>query len=157
MSNAFYDDWEDLLSHKSHAEGDCIIWDAGCHSTGYPMVRWDGQMVMVKRKMMEDKLNIKLVRSQRIRHVGCDNIKCINPDHYALYEYGEEEWNCYKLEYEERLRQEVEDLYTAWVHPLNGTKYGAIPHIKKNQERLMSSGTIRRILKQRNIFPEHMK
>lgn len=158
MSNAFYDSWDDLLAAKTHVEGDCLIWDAGCHSQGYPMVRWDNKMVMVKRQMIENKLNIKLVRSQRIRSNGkCDNIRCVNPDHYSLIERDQEEWKCYRIAYDDELRQEVADIYEHYSHPKTGTKSGAIPYIKKHQKTQMATGTIRRILKELNIFPDYLK
>ena len=120
-----YDTWQELIEDKTHVEGDCIIWDAGTHKQGYPMVRWDLNMVQVVRKQMEEKIGKKLDgRNQRVKNRGCGNVLCVNPDHYIVADYGTMDWNCVNhIAYSE---QDCEDIYKMYDEHVSskGTKYG---------------------------------
>ena len=91
MSNKNFENWAELLAAKTSIQGDCLIWTEGCHSQGYPMTRWDGEMVLVKRKVMEDKLGTTLERGRRVKNT-CGNQLCVNVDHYFVAEQGTKEW-----------------------------------------------------------------
>ena len=126
-----YDTWQELIEDKSHREGDCIIWDAGTHSQNYPMVRWDGKMVQVVRQQMEEKTGVKLKgRDQRVKNKVCNNVLCVNPDHYIVADYGSKEWECTPFQYEKDEQKKIYEIYKNFLSP-NGTKYGYIREVKK--------------------------
>lgn len=129
MGKRLYDTWEDLIAAKTHREGDCLIWDAGCHSQGYPMARWGNKMVKVDRTQCELKLDRTFDRSTRVKN-ECGNIKCVNPDHYLITEYGEETWKCWSFKYSDEQRADIQRLYAEYIHPKTGTKYGAYKNIQ---------------------------
>ena len=104
-----YKDWNDILNDKTEIDGDCLIWTAGCHSQGYPMVRWDKKMVQVKRKQIEDKIGRKLDKTDRVKNTVCGNIKCVNPDHYTVYVKGQDEWHVSCRKYSREFRQMIRD------------------------------------------------
>lgn len=92
------------LERKSRQEGDCRIWFGGVHKQGYPLVRYNKQMKLVSRIVLEDKLNRTLTRSERVKNT-CGNILCINPNHYIVAKPGEKEYHRggkLKLSYEEQ-------------------------------------------------------
>jgi len=94
---------EDLKA-KSRQEGDCRIWFGGVHKQGYPLVRYNKQMKLVSRIVVEDKLGRTLERSERVKNT-CGNILCINPDHYIVSQPGDKEYHRggkLKLSYEEQ-------------------------------------------------------
>ena len=147
MSNKWFENWGALLAEKSHNEGTCIIWDAGCHFQGYPMVRWDGKMQMVKRVMMERKLNIELTKEQRVRNT-CGKLKCVNPDHHIIAEPNTEEWKCYRHIYSAEERDTVRKIYDEYQHPHTKTKNGAYPRIRQTFPKI-TNVTIRTILNEK--------
>lgn len=130
MTNRWFDNWGDLLAAKTHTEGTCIIWDAGCHLQGYPMVRWDGKMQMVKRVMMERKLDIELTKQQRVKN-SCGNLKCINAEHHYIAEPGTEEWKCVGHQYTDEQRSLVRKIFNEYKHPSTGSKNGAYAEVRK--------------------------
>ncbi len=120
-----YDDWDELLAAKTHREGACLIWDAGLHSQGYPMVRWQLKMVQVVREQMERKIGRPLNgRAERVKN-RCGNILCVNPNHYIVAEYGSQEWKCVAHEYDEEQQAKMVEIYDNYSHPKTGGKYGA--------------------------------
>jgi hypothetical protein len=86
------------------------------------MVRWDGGMVQVVRHLMALKQGSPLARSVRVRNTVCQNIKCVNPDHYQAFEQGTLAWGEISrwttLEYKQRLRDlwfaQTDDEREAW-------------------------------------------
>ena len=129
MGKRLYDTWEDLIAAKTHREGDCLIWDAGCHSQGYPMARWGNKMVKIDRTQCELKVGRTFDRSTRVKN-QCGNIKCVNPDHYLITEYGEETWKCWSFKYNDEQRADIQRLYAEYINSKTGTKYGAYKHIQ---------------------------
>ena len=126
-----YDTWQELIEDKSHREGDCIIWDAGTHTQNYPMVRWDGKMVQVVRQQMEEKTGVKLKgRDQRVKNRVCNNVLCVNPDHYIVADFGTKDWECVTHQYTEEEKRKVYEIYENFSSP-NGTKYGYIKEVHK--------------------------
>lgn len=92
------------LERKSRQEGDCRVWFGGVHKQGYPLVRWNGQMKLVSRIVLEDKLGRDLERKERVKNT-CGNILCINPDHYIVSQPGDKEYHRggkLKLSYKEQ-------------------------------------------------------
>ena len=121
-----YEDWDEILADKTHREGDCLVWDAGLHSQGDPMVRWQKKMVQVVRKQMEDKIGRPLKgRDERVKNTHCKNVLCVNPDHYSVSEFGTQEWKCVPFEYDEEQQAKMIEIYDNYSHPKTGGKYGA--------------------------------
>ena len=87
-----YRSFDEIIDDKTDQIGDCEIWTAGCHTQGYPMVRWEGKMVQVVRQRMAEKLERPLLTSERVRNSVCQNVKCVNPDHYQVHTKGTREW-----------------------------------------------------------------
>ncbi len=108
-----YQDFEDIVNDKTEKDGDCKIWKAGCHAQGYPMTRWEGRMVQVVRILVGEATGIELRRDHRVRNTVCGNVKCVNPDHYQVFERGTLEWGKTKrwTSYEEK--QRLRDLWFA--------------------------------------------
>ena len=153
MSNRDYESWGDLLSKKTIMEGDCLIWQAGTHAQGYPMVRWDHAMVMVNRKLMEDKLGVNLERNQRVKNT-CGNILCVNIDHQVLVEKGSKRWASHNVRYKAEERANIVRLYEEYAHPKTGTKWRAFNIIRDEYPKLCNT-TIIKILKANN--PDYSK
>ena len=146
-----YDSWEQLIAAKTHVEGDCLIWDAGCHSQGYPMVRWDLKMIQVVRKQVEEATCQKLDgRRQRVKNRVCDNIKCVNPDHYIVADYGTQDWKCVGHTYDTETRNRIKEIYNNYQSP-GGTKYGYQKVVKKEFPHMCAT-TITSIVFDRNYY-----
>ena len=145
-----YETWQELIEDKTRREGDCLIWEAGTHSQGYPMVRWELTMVQVVRKQVEEATSQKLDgRNQRVKNRSCGNLLCVNPDHYIIADYGTEEWNCVNhLVYS---KEEKDDMYEIYKNHLatNPTKYGYQNAILKKYPNV-SRTTIGKIIKKYN-------
>jgi hypothetical protein len=105
-----YTDWNKLIADKTEQDGDCLVWTAGTHSQGYPMCRWDGNMVQVARIAIERRDGIKLTKAQRVKN-RCGKIMCVNPDHHIIAEPGTEEWKCVNFVYPIETRQKIRDEY----------------------------------------------
>lgn len=143
----YYDTWEELIEAKTHPEGDCLIWDGGTHSQSYPMIRWDGKMVQVVRQQVEERRCQKLDgRRQRVKNMTCENVLCVNPDHYIVADYGSEEWKCVVNAYSEKNRKNIIQIYNDYTNPKTGTKYGSYHAIKAAYPGI-SNTTIGKILK----------
>lgn len=149
MSNKNFENWAELLAAKTSIQGDCLIWTEGCHSQGYPMTRWDGEMVLVKRKVMEDKLGTTLERGRRVKNT-CGNQLCVNVDHYFVAEQGTKEWIAGTSKYSKTDRHIILQMYDDYAHPTTGTKQGALVHIGKTYVGI-SNTTIISYLKERCV------
>jgi hypothetical protein len=145
--NKRFNSWEDLLAAKTEQRGDCIIWQAGTHSQGYPMVKWDSRMVQVVRQQIETKTGQKLDgRRQRVKNTVCGDVLCVNPDHYMVADQGTEEWKCINFVYDLAAQKRVREIYDDYTHPRTGTKYGAYFEVIKEYPR-MTRTTMISILK----------
>ena len=101
------------LNDKIVKAKDCWIWTAGRHRQGYPMMRDPRdmkKMILVSRYFMEKKVGYKLKKDQRVKNT-CGNILCVNPDHYILAEYGEQEWKCVRNFIPEWQREQIRQEY----------------------------------------------
>lgn len=146
-----YNTWQELIEDKSHREGDCIIWDAGTHAQNYPMVRWDGKMVQVVRQQIEEKNGKPLEgRKQRVKNRVCNNVKCVNPDHYIVADYGTQDWKCVGHMYNDKDRKRIKEIYQNYQSS-GGTKYGYQKAVKKEFPH-MSATTITSIVFDRKYY-----
>jgi len=87
-----YRNFNEILDDKTEKRGECQIWTAGCHRQGYPMVRWEGKMVQVVRHRIAEELGRPLLSSERVRNSVCQNVKCVNTDHYQVHAKGTRSW-----------------------------------------------------------------
>ncbi len=121
--NKRYNNWQELIEAKTRQQGDCLIWEAGTHTQGYPMVRWDNKMVQVVRRQMELKTGEKLDGlRQRVKNRVCGNPLCVNPDHYIIANQGTEEWKCVNFKYDEEMREALRKEYWATPRQWNKSK-----------------------------------
>lgn len=130
MKQLYKATWEEILERKTRPEGDCLIWTAGCHSQGYPMVRYKNRMVKVDRTQIEKKYDITLTRNERVKNT-CGNIKCVNVEHYELLERDDPKWNCVEHGFSEEKKRDIKAIYDAYSHPKTGTKYGSHDAIRR--------------------------
>jgi hypothetical protein len=74
------------LHHYCTACGDCLIWNLGANSQGYPSARIDGKVVNVRRWLWEKNAGRKLGAKQVVRS-ACGNPRCMA--HLAVSTRGE--------------------------------------------------------------------
>lgn len=112
-----YKDWDEMIEEKTVKAGDCLIWTGGTHSQGYPMVRWDNKMIQVKRKQMENKLGRELAVDERVKST-CNNVRCVNPEHYTMFAKGEDGWynrhDGYPIEVKRKVKADWDAADGAW-------------------------------------------
>lgn len=112
-----YNDWQEILDTKTVKIGECIMWTAGTHKQGYPMAKWDGKMIQVKRKQVEIKLGRKLEPDERVKST-CNNVRCVNPDHYTVHQKGTFEWynrhDGYPVELKRQIKAEWDAAEGSW-------------------------------------------
>lgn len=60
-------------------EGDCWMWQAG-KSHGSPAFRFNGQVVLARRYILEQ-LQKKKLKPGFLAHMRCGNLECVNPAH----------------------------------------------------------------------------
>jgi hypothetical protein len=87
-----YRTFDEVIDDKTDRVGDCLIWQGGCHAQGYPMTRWEGRMVQVARHAIILQTGRELTRNHRVRNTVCGNVKCVNPDHYEIFDRGSIAW-----------------------------------------------------------------
>lgn len=150
--NKRFDSWEDLIQAKTEKRGDCLIWQAGTHSQGYPMVRWENRMQQVVRVQMELKTGQKLDgRNQRVKNRVCDDVLCVNPDHYIVADHGTEDWKCINFVYPLEDELKLVEIYDNYAHPKTGSKYGVWQEVKKAYPNMMKATMLKLVKKHRNI------
>lgn len=134
----------DQVIAKTIEENGCWTWQAGCHPQGLPMVRFDGQMMLVTRLMKSDQLGVTLRKDQRVKNT-CGNKKCINPDHLHVYEPGEKGWESLNIKYNIATREKIAAEWTATPH-YNGKAKEFATRYK------MTDATFRKILREQGAY-----
>ena len=60
------------------AEGDCLLWNLGTNSAGYPMARLDGPAQNVRRYVFSELMGKELCGKHRVSS-KCNNRLCVSP------------------------------------------------------------------------------
>ena len=58
-------------------EGECLIWNQGTNSVGYPIARLEGSSKLVRRYVYTNLMKKHLPRGYKVTSV-CGNIKCVS-------------------------------------------------------------------------------
>ena len=98
--------------------GDCLMWTAGCHAQGYPMMRnpETSKMVLVTRYLMQQKTGRTFTRDTRVKST-CNNVKCVNIDHYEVVERDDmERWKCTPHQVKKEIREQIKKEYLETEH-----------------------------------------
>lgn len=130
------------IEEKIIPVADCMMWSAGTHMQGYPMMRDPrntSKMILVARYLMEEKLGYRLDKDTRVKNT-CGNLRCVNPDHYDVIDREDMgRWKCTPHYIKEDKRQEIRDEYN------NTEKYHGQKRDLKHKYRITYE-TLNRIL-----------
>lgn len=69
----------DTIYERCVEECDCWMWQAG-KSHGSPAIRFDGQVIHLRRYILEQ-LQKKKLKPGIMAHMRCGNLECVNPAH----------------------------------------------------------------------------
>lgn len=105
--------WEQLRMRCTEI-GDCMLWNQGTYSTGYPQARIDGRSRLVARYVYSEIMG-KLIRKGYVVCTKCEQKLCISPECLISVTYSERLKRSYasgarstSKEYGARVRRMVE-------------------------------------------------
>lgn len=78
----FFKDPSQAFEHRTHWDGECLVWDGYKTAAGYGQI-WDGGKVMWAHRYAWENANGKIPEGMVIDH-ACWNPACVNVDHLRL-------------------------------------------------------------------------
>lgn len=105
----------DTLHYYCTACGDCLLWNLGVNSTGYPQACIDGKQGQMVRRYLFTQLMGREIPSGHVATTKCDNRLCLEPEHQTTMKRGKVQERAYSkgkrihaLEYASRLAKAQE-------------------------------------------------